>query len=451
SLATSSFDGIEIFDAATFDLTREWRTDDIDESSCGSLSFDRTGSIVACSFYSGQIALWDPATGDPIGTPLAAASNGSPVYFDPVTDQPVTQGEGGTLLWDLDADGRISSLGPDVGQTAAVSFSLDGSMIAIGRTNDEFFDDPESPDLVVLDATTLDEIARLRQPFGSDVGHVSLTNLAFSADGMSLTGASFGGASRWDLASSEPLGDPVRFDGYQGVDIAPDSKILVAADAAFVDATNDIVIWDLETRSQVATFGTGIDFDPTAAITLHATGVAVSPDGLTVAAGFTDGSTRLYDLTSGSAIATFAGLSEISALAFSPDGAVLAAADGAGIILLRDMATGAAIGNPLRSQTPLIGRLAFNPDGTLLLAGMGDNAILWRLADERPIAAIPGASTGAFSPDGNTLVTVGDRVEIWDMRLDSWRAAACQLAARNMTQEEWALYLPDEEYRETCP
>jgi hypothetical protein len=39
----------------------------------------------------------------------------------------------------------------------------------------------------------------------------------------------------------------------------------------------------------------------------------------------------------------------------------------------------------------------------------------------------------------------------WTLDAGELAAAACQLAGRNMTNAEWATYLPDESYRRTCP
>jgi WD40 repeat protein len=59
----------------------------------------------------------------------------------------------------------------------------------------------------------------------------------------------------------------------------------------------------------------------------------------------------------------------------------------------------------------------------------------------------------AFSPDGKMLATgSGDgTVVIWDIELASWRDRACQIANRNLTQDEWQGYIGGQEpYRATC-
>ena len=58
----------------------------------------------------------------------------------------------------------------------------------------------------------------------------------------------------------------------------------------------------------------------------------------------------------------------------------------------------------------------------------------------------------AFSPDGQTLACGGaGEIVFWDLRSETWVAQACAIAGRNMTEDEWVVYLRDTPYRRTCP
>jgi len=59
----------------------------------------------------------------------------------------------------------------------------------------------------------------------------------------------------------------------------------------------------------------------------------------------------------------------------------------------------------------------------------------------------------ALRADGlQAAVPTKDGVAIWDLDPDHWVAAACQMAGRNLTREEWGTYIGDlAEYRKTCP
>ena len=59
----------------------------------------------------------------------------------------------------------------------------------------------------------------------------------------------------------------------------------------------------------------------------------------------------------------------------------------------------------------------------------------------------------ALRPDGlQVVVTTVDGIAIWDLDPAHWMAAACKLAGRNLTIEEWDLYIGDlAPNHTTCP
>ena len=62
------------------------------------------------------------------------------------------------------------------------------------------------------------------------------------------------------------------------------------------------------------------------------------------------------------------------------------------------------------------------------------------------------ASRPAFSPSGDALAAPGfaGASMLWDLRPARWLAAACAIAGRELTAEEWARYLPSREPRPVC-
>ena len=59
----------------------------------------------------------------------------------------------------------------------------------------------------------------------------------------------------------------------------------------------------------------------------------------------------------------------------------------------------------------------------------------------------------AFSPDGKLLAVAGveTRAMLWDVDPAVWRERACAIVGRNLSREEWKLYLPSgTPYRATC-
>ncbi len=118
---------------------------------------------------------------------------------------------------------------------------------------------------------------------------------------------------------------------------------------------------------------------------------------------------------------------------------------------------------PLAGHTGPITGTAFDPSGSFLATttlfgatrlwdpatglGYGDELV----ASPRPDSAASSIEfpqflglRNAFSPDGKLLAVagVGTRAMLWDVDPAVWRRRACAIAGRNLTREEWKLYLP---------
>jgi hypothetical protein len=77
-----------------------------------------------------------------------------------------------------------------------------------------------------------------------------------------------------------------------------------------------------------------------------------------------------------------------------------------------------------------------------------------QIGEDFPIVEFPAAITSGDLSDGERYLALAGvhGVDVWDLRLERWREAACELAGRNLTRAEWERYLPtNEPYRETCP
>ena len=56
-----------------------------------------------------------------------------------------------------------------------------------------------------------------------------------------------------------------------------------------------------------------------------------------------------------------------------------------------------------------------------------------------------------FDPNGDTFTILSDiGVSVWQARLSAWQEKACQIANRNLTPEEWALFHGDLPYQHVC-
>jgi WD40 repeat protein len=147
-------------------------------------------------------------------------------------------------------------------------------------------------------------------------------------------------------------------------------------------------------------------------------GLAISPDGKTVATASEDNTARLWYVATATPLGPPLEHPGILVLAFSPDGKTLATG-GAASVLFWDAATGRPLSSlPFPRQ---VSALAFDPDGTrLLIGGKGGVSRFWDLANSRSSGSLLGppgdVSSAAFSPDGRIILTgcFDGRVQFWD-------------------------------------
>ena len=199
------------------------------------------------------------------------------------------------------------------------------------------------------------------------------------------------------------------------------------------------------------------------------TALAYSPDGARLAAGYSGGAIRLWDLASHKTISAttwgatplalaftgggqqlevadagavgtwnlaraaritarpLASPAEGDAVAFSPDGQTVATGSADGNVRLWDTATQQEIGPPMSSDAQPVAAVAFSPDGTLVAAGSADgNVQLWDTATQQEAGtALVAGSTAvdalAFSPGGKLLATGGQdgTARLWDVATES--------------------------------
>jgi WD40 repeat protein len=129
-----------------------------------------------------------------------------------------------------------------------------------------------------------------------------------------------------------------------------------------------------------------------------------------------------YDLGTLKPIRTFAGSRGFIQRALgTADGTIVATDSGDRSVRLYDVATGVSLGTPITLENEEEKEMALSLDGTRLAIG---------------------------GPRG-----VGpDAVQIWDLDPRDWVEAACRLAGRNLTRDEWASNIGDlAPYRATCP
>jgi len=465
-----------------------------------SLAFTPDGQTLVSGGREGVVLVWDVAAGKRgrgVSAPLRRLTHASPsgVGAPPICSVAVapngrTLATGGldriTKLWDLTTGQETGHLDNRAGQQV-VAFSPDGKMLATGCVDSgvRLFDlstgevrtalghtgwvwslafSPDGKKLVSAGADGLIqvwEIGKLyqRQPLLRQSSHVQ--TIAYSPDGRILaTNSAEGAAELWDARTGQLRLDLDKADAAQGhatgasgrpalatwsslacspegnallirrrqasldvwdllknrrtaewqVPSAPDQGLALSPDGATL-ATGPlgwaVRIWDTATRKPLATLdqhGKGDDSPDQ----FHA--MEFSRDNKILAVGW-QFSLMLWDVPSGRLRATNFG-EGAKCLAFSPDGKSLATGTNNGP-KLRDPLTGVVrktlLGHGAGAQ---IYSVAFSSDSKTLATAAADRTIrLWNVAtgqelfilDQFPEAQMPVPMT--FSPDGTTLAT----------------------------------------------
>ena len=196
----------------------------------------------------------------------------------------------------------------------------------------------------------------------------------------------------------------------QDISFSPDGTVLVSGSD---DGT--VKLWDVATGTNIATLQGHTNW---------VYSVAFSPDGATLASGSWDHTIKLWDVATYENIATLQRPLENWSLpmSFSPDGAVLASGAAGGTVKLWDVATYENIATLQGHLEDWFIPVSFSPDGTTLASGSGDGIIkLWDVATYENIATLEGHTdtvwSVSFSPDGTTLASASDdnTVKLWDV------------------------------------
>lgn len=158
------------------------------------------------------------------------------------------------------------------------------------------------------------------------------------------------------------------------------------------------------------------------------TAVSLSADGEHLVSGSWDQSLKLWDVSTGQMISTFASRGVgIQAAALSHDGKLIAAEDASNNIKIWNATTGKSV-LMLKGDRPSWDRswvysIAFSPDDKTLAAARDSKTIrLWDVSSGRAVRDLTGSSRNiqyvAFSPDGRWLATGGDSktIQIWNVQ-----------------------------------
>lgn len=458
TLAMATEGGAIVFaDVATGSRAEE--TLRLSESVATALDYSRDGSMLVVGRLDGRTQLYDVATAEPLGPALAASASAiTDASFSPDGSALATTSTDRTgAIWRLDGSRSIGTVleGQESPITEArytddgttlLTAAVDGSVAVRRADTGEIIDSVRLPGEVLSVAVAaggdrvaaggtggtvslfdLDGRHRVDLPVGRAWAH----QVAFSPDGRTVaialdqsgndpaaSGPGTGQVLSVDAATGEPVGDAIEMDEPAiGGGFSPDGQLLVA-----IAANNVLHVYDAGSRAELEPAIENVD--------ALITSFAFSPDGDRLSVGVASGDVRQYDVTSHQAVgdALTGGSGQVFGVAYSPDGGMVAGSSlGLSTTNLWDTASGSPIGGLLTG-----GRVPYT--FRTFYAG--------HFLGARP----------AFSPHGQRLVTPGfeGATVMWELDPDEWLGAACAMAGRDLTEDEWQRYLPDRDPEPLC-
>jgi WD40 repeat protein len=247
---------------------------------------------------------------------------------------------------------------------------------------------------------------------GDGIGQVYIWNALTGKLLDTLKGYRFGGA--------ECGGASCDMVTITGVAVSPDGKTIAAGTGGYITEGGWVELWDVETgaiRGYLEGSGSMSD-------------LAYSPDGTMLATSSAGSGLRLWDVAAGEVRHTPGeDCGDVESVAFSPDNTMLASGDWDGSVYVWNTITGETLA-VLEGHTDYVSSVAFSPDSTLLASGGMDTTIrVWDVATGETLAVLEGDAgwvrAVAFSPDGRLLASGSGEddatVQLWDV---SWEGDA---------------------------
>lgn len=244
----------------------------------------------------------------------------------------------------------------------------------------------------------------------------------------------------WELPSGKKVGNMKHGPKLGAMVFSPDGRYLVTT-------SNDKFarVWEVPGTKEIAHMEHRAFINDS---------VVVSPDGRYLITASVDSIVHVWEMNNGREGATINHKGAVNSIALSPDGEWMATADDdtARVWNMNKRQEVARLSHGDRVRI-----VAFSKNGKLLATGGNDNTSrVWEVSSGQEVSRMKhrdAVYAVAFSPDDKYLATASSdntgRVSL--LRPQDLITEACSRLTRNLTEEEWKQYLPDEPYRRTCP
>lgn len=352
----------------------------------------------------GIVQIWDALNGQPLSPQLNRGEKAAPVSSDVSQDGRLIVLANGPIaqVWDIATGQPVSSPMHLDGAVFTIEFSSDGRLILTHYRSGRFR---------VWDSRT-------GQPVNSTVTSFKSDTVEFSPDDRRIvTGARSNDKSSvqvWDVATSRALTQrlttpgwlfAVNFEagGHQIFTLSLDKKAHMFGTRALLDAR----LWELANTPPITRLLEEKNTLPE---------ITVSRDGGRMVIVNTDGTARIWDVTTGKAVSHPFG-DRVRSASFSPDGRSVVTAGGDNTARIWDANSGRSISSPLMHSNIVVSA-SFSPEGQRVLTGGSDGIVqLWDVESGRPLTLAlreTGLRQAFLSADGRQIITVADQIKRWD-------------------------------------
>ncbi len=403
------------------------------ENRVTSAAFSPDGRRIITASADHSARIWDSATGQPLSEPMAHVGEVNGASFSPDGTRIVTTGDameigdpGDARLWDATVG---KTPGEPMRHGRAVRdacFSPDGTRIVTASW------DKTARLWAVTTGQPVGEPMRHDEPVNTARFSFDGTRIvtAGGTRGVAADSETDSGAARlWDVATGRSIGQPMRHQGAVfGANISPDGTRIVVASGMTQytkqsKQSGDARMWDVATSAPV---GEPMRLEE------HVGSALFSPDGRRVVtvSGISTvleqrSAVRFWDAATGQPLGKLPTQKiQFTSASFSADGARIVTADLNGTVQVYDPDTYQPLGAPLSHDTQVT-CANFSPDGSRIVTTTayrrGGTAQLWNVATGqalgRPLWHDEYVHRANFSPDGRCVVTAGEdgTARLWEV------------------------------------